>query len=93
MDWSSLCKDVGVATTLVVAGIIILLLLIKWVLEQFKVELTENRKERVAYLDRLGEIKREMEQHGQRSRDFQEHVIREHKEMIDVLGRINGHHK
>lgn len=91
MDWGKLCQEAGIAMTLVVAGIVILLLLIKWVLEQFKTELTLNRQERADYLVALNKIGSSVDEHNQRSREFMTNVNAQHNEMITTLARINGY--
>ena len=91
MDWITFCKEAGIAGTLTVAGIVILLLLIKWILEQFKVELTANRDERTQYLKRLEAIDSGMREHSTRAQEFQKEVFAQHKEIIEMIGRINGY--
>jgi len=86
MDWT-LIEKFG-------ASIIIALfffLILKWVLEQFKEELKENRKERKEYLQTLAEIRTEMSDHNGRAKEFHCSVQAEHKQMIETLGRINGY--
>ena len=86
MDWT-LIEKFG-------ASIIIALfffLILKWVLEQFKEELKENRKERKEYLQTLAEIRTEMSDHNARAKEFHCSVQAEHKQMIETLGRINGY--
>ena len=91
MDLVTLCKDfgIGVGVLLAIAGMFFFLL--KWVLEQFKVELTENRKERVEYLKTLSKMEEGISEHNTRSKEFMTNVATEHKEMISALGRINGY--
>jgi len=86
MDWT-LIEKFGVS--IIIAMFFFLIL--KWVLEQFKQELIENRKERKEYLQALGEIKIEMQDHNSRAKEFHSNVQAEHKEMIETLGRINGY--
>jgi uncharacterized coiled-coil DUF342 family protein len=76
-----------------IAGLIgiFFFLVLKWVLEQFKTELIENRKERKEYLDALSGIKQELSDHNIRAREFQYCVQKEHNQMIQSLGRINGY--
>jgi hypothetical protein len=86
MDWN-LLERFGIAGLI---GIFFFLVL-KWVLEQFKIELIENRKERKEYLDALAGIKQELNDHNVRAKEFQCAVQKEHNEMIVSLGRINGY--
>lgn len=86
MDWS-LVERFGVAGLIAIPFFLIL----KWVLEQAKIELIENRKERIEYLRILAEMKQEIAEHNLRAKEFQTNVQAEHKEMIITLGRINGY--
>ena len=91
MEWISWMEKFGIGATM---GLIIcsfFFFILKWVLEQFKKELEENRKERVEYLTALNGIKQEMSEHNIRAKEFQCNVQAEHKEMITTLGRINGY--
>jgi hypothetical protein len=97
MDWLKIAQEGGIAVALTVAGIIILTLIVKWILEQFKVELEGNRRERVQYLDILHKIGAGIDEHNVRSKEFMAGVCEEHKEqqlehkeMILILRRING---
>jgi len=72
----------------------------KWILEQFKVELEGNRKERTEYLGILNKISTTMDEHDRRADERGAYVRQEHKEMMDVAketlliaGRINGYNK
>lgn len=70
----------------------------KWILEQFKVELEGNRKERIDYLNLLHKISATIDEHDRRADERGHYVRQEHKEMLDVAketlliaGRINGY--
>jgi uncharacterized coiled-coil DUF342 family protein len=86
MDWT-LVEKLGASIIIAVFFFLIL----KWVLEQFKTELVENRKERKEYLQTLAEIRTEMSDHNARAKEFHCNVQAEHKQMIETLGRINGY--
>jgi len=86
MDWN-LIEKLGTAG--LIGGFFFFIL--KWVLEQFKIELVENRKERKEYLEALSGIKQELNDHNVRAKEFQCAVQKEHNEMIVSLGRINGY--
>jgi predicted nuclease with TOPRIM domain len=86
MDWG-LLERFGVAGLIAVPFFLIL----KWVLEQFKIELVENRKERKEYLEALSKLNQCSEEHNARAKEFQTNVQKEHNEMIKSLGRINGY--
>lgn len=88
MDWQLLEKFGTAGLT----GVLFFFIL-KWVLEQFKTELTENRKERKEYLEALAGMKQELAEHNKRANDFHTNVQKEHQEMIKTLGRINGYTK
>lgn len=88
MDWT-LVEKFG--SSIIIA--LFFFLVLKWVLEQFKQELIENRKERKEYLLILAEMKQEMTDHNGRAKDFHNNVQSEHKQMIECLGRINGYKK
>jgi len=94
MDWLTACKEFGV-----IGGLLLLIMgavigmCIKgwmWILQQFKVELDGNRKERTEYLETLGRMREGIEDHNCRSKEFMNCVAKEHQEMILALGRING---
>lgn len=85
-----MAQDYGLIGVVMGAFITFLGFIIKWILAQFKVELEANRVERTAYLETLHKIREEITDHNIRSKDFCNAVALEHKEMIQVLGRING---
>lgn len=90
MDWTAIGREFGLLGITVIAVAAALFCLLKWVLEQFKTELTENRKERKEYLETLGDIRKDICEHNIRAKEFQNNVQLEHKEMITTLSRING---
>jgi 16S rRNA G527 N7-methylase RsmG len=87
--------DIALIERFGIAGLlsIFFFLILKWVLEQFKVELVENRKERKEYLEALAKLSQCSEEHNARAKEFQNAVQAEHGEMIRSLGRINGYKK
>ena len=91
MDWTAIGREFGLLGIVVISVAAALFLILKWVLEQFKVELQANRTERKDYLEVLAQIKQEMAEHNTRAKEFQCNVQAEHKEMITTLGRINGY--
>jgi hypothetical protein len=91
MDWVTVGKEWGVVGIAVCGIIALIFLLLKWVLEQFKEELVNNRKERAEYLITLQIMRNDMCEHNVRAKEFQTNVQLEHKEMIISLGRINGY--
>jgi hypothetical protein len=62
----------------------------KWILEQFKVELEGNRKERLEYLIILHKIDTSIQEHDRRAEERGRFVREEHNKMIDKLEAING---
>ena len=86
MDWT-LVEKLGASIIIAMFFFFIL----KWVLEQFKQELVENRKERKEYLTALGEIKQELTDHNQRAKEFHANVQSEHADMISVFRRMYGY--
>ena len=100
MEWLLWLEKFGLPTcfTLVIASFFFFLL--KWVLEQSKVELIENRKERSQFLAILDKYAIGIQQHNQRSELFMDGVVKHHEKMINnlneitiTLGRINGYVK
>jgi len=91
MDWMTACKEYGFMGLVMGAVIAAFFFLLKWILEQFKVELVGNRQERKEYLEILNSLKSEISEHNARAKEFHTSSIAEHKEMITVLGRINGY--
>ena len=94
--------DMALVERFGIAGLlsIFFFLILKWVLEQFKTELIENRRERKEnleerkrYLETLSAIRQDICDHNLRAKDFQTNVQAEHGEMIKSLGRINGYKK
>jgi predicted RND superfamily exporter protein len=90
-DWLGWMEKFGIGATMGLIVCSFFFFILKWVLEQFKKELEENRKERKEYLDVLAGIKVDISEHNARAREFQSNVQAEHKEMIISLGRINGY--
>lgn len=95
MDWVKICQEfglVGGSLLLILAAIMTMCGFgFKWILEQFKVELEGNRKERVEYLSILHKMGASIDDHNVRSKDFCISQTSEHKEMAIILGRINGY--
>ena len=98
MEWLLWLEKFGLPTcfTLVIASFFFFLL--KWVLEQSKVELVENRKERGRFLEILDKYAIGIQQHNSRSEVFMDGVNKNQAKMIDTLneitvtlGRINGY--
>jgi len=93
MDWAQLGKDFGLIGVAFGAVLTMFFFILKWVLEQFKTELTNNRAERKDYLCTLEKINSSLEEHNCAAKEFHCNVQAEHKEMITTLGRINGYKK
>ena len=100
MEWVLWLEKFGLPTcfTLVIASFFFFLL--KWVLEQSKIELIENRKERTQFLSILDKYAISIQEHNSRSALFMDGVVKHHGKMISnlneitiTLGRINGYVK
>lgn len=97
MDWIGWIEKVGLVSSLALIICSMFFFILKWVLEQFKIELIANRQDRKDYLDALHSIKEKLSEHEIRAKEFQCNVTLEHREMIKnlgeitvTLGRING---
>lgn len=100
MDWVQWCEKIGLVGSVLLIVSSFFFFILKWVLEQFKVELTENRAERVKFLSILETHNHMIQDHNNRAIDFQNMVKEDHVKMIDnlqeitiTLGRINGYKK
>jgi hypothetical protein len=93
MNWITWIEKIGAVAGLALIISSMFFFILKWVLEQFKVELIANRAERIKYLETLHAIRTEIDDHNTRSKEFCASVAAEHKEMILTLGRINGFRK
>jgi hypothetical protein len=91
MDFGKLCQEFGLVGILIGGILTMFFFIIKWILQQFQKELDGNRSERKEYLCILDTMKDEIENHNKRASEFQTMVSAEHKEMIIILGRINGY--
>lgn len=91
MDWTAIGREFGLLGIVIIGVIAAFFFILKWVLEQFKIELVANRQERKEYLDTLAGIRQDIAEHNLRAKEFQCNVQAEHKEMITTLGRINGY--
>jgi hypothetical protein len=91
MDWAQLGKEFGLIGIALGSVLTMFFFILKWVLAQFKEELTGNRKERSEYICTLNNINANIAEHNARAKEFQTNVQAEHKEMIISLGRINGY--
>ena len=100
----SACKEFGVLGGLLLFVMVGILTMFgfgfKWILEQFKVELEGNRKERTEYLGILNKISGSIDDHDKRAEDRGHYVKQEHEKMLDIAketlliaGRINGFKK
>ena len=102
MDFINACKEFGLVGGLVLimmAGVLTMCGFgFKWILEQFKVELDGNRKERGEYLTTLGKINDRMDEHNIRAREARDESVKQHEKIIQIAnetliiaGRINGY--
>jgi len=91
MDWLKIGQEFGLVGVLIVSVSAAFFFILKWVLEQFKIELVGNREERKEYLITLNRMCSQIDEHNARSREFTQAVAAEHREMIAALGRINGY--
>ena len=100
--FAKVCSDFGLVGGLlliIIAGALTMCGFgFKWILEQFKVELEGNRKERTEYLGILHKISMTIDEHDKRADERGRYVREEHKEMLNVAketlviaGRINGY--
>ena len=91
MEWLKSFEHFGLVG--LVVGIVLAMCFygFRWITDQFRNELESNRKERADYLVTLDKMNNRIEEHNVRSKEFQCAVQTEHREMINVLGRINGY--
>lgn len=101
-DIIQIIKEFGLGVALATAIVGLFWFILKWILEQFKYELECARKEREdfnnkssierqRFLDILDKHNNMICEHNIRATEFQNKVTNEHKDMIQVLGRINGY--
>jgi len=91
MDWIKIGQEFGLFGILICAFAAAFFFILKWVLEQFKIELVGNRDERKEYLGILAKISAQIDEHNCRAREFQTSNAVEHKEILAICGRINGY--
>jgi hypothetical protein len=91
MDIAYLTKEFGLLGLTIGSTCTMFGLVIKWICDRFNEELKSNRSDRREYLTILGEMKSEMRDHNERAKESHTATQLEHKEMITVLGRINGY--
>lgn len=98
MDWLTWVEKFGSTITfgLIIASMFFFLL--KWVLEQSKVMLNQMANERASWLSTLKVINDQMltiqqnnKLYYEQNNEAHKYQRDEHKEMIIVLGRINGY--
>ncbi len=92
--------EYGLLGLMIGAIIILLFLIVKWTLATTRDILAQANKEReswhnilitiVASVDRISKA---IDQHDVKADERGRYVREEHKEMIETLGRINGHVK
>lgn len=81
----------GITATLILAILIMFGWLLKWLLDTVK-------EERFAWKELINKLSKTIDEHTIQAREFHNNVNEahryqreEHKEMIQILGRMNGH--
>ena len=99
MDWTKF-SEFGLTGVFLGAIIFILWRMIVWVMGFVKEQQKQQSEERAAWLCRLKEISelvskglQSIEEHDKNADERGRYVREEHKEMIEVLNRINGYKK
>lgn len=91
MDWLNIFKEYGLLGLVVGSVIILLFLVVKWTLSTTKEILAQAAKERESWHKAIGDITQAMEKHDEKASERGKYVREEHKEMITILQRMNGH--
>jgi len=72
---------------------IVFFFLLKWVLEEVKKILERDASERAKWLEIIQGFQKCITEHTEKAEFFHKQSQKEHEQMIEVLGRINGYHK
>ncbi len=81
----------GLEGLIMLAVITLLFIVIKWTLATTKEILEQAAKEREAWHKAIAEITARIERHDEKAEERGRYSREEHKQMIEVLGRINGY--
>jgi uncharacterized coiled-coil DUF342 family protein len=99
MDWTKF-GEYGLLGLIVGAIIILLFLVVKWTLATTKDILAQSAKEREDYYNKMGNISSQMQKvcdcidkHDEKADERGRYVREEHRQMIEILGRMNGYRK
>lgn len=99
MDWAKF-GEFGLSGLMIGAIILLLWFIVKWVLEHTKELLAQQAKERESWNaalekhnEALQKIVASIDKHDEKADERGRYVRDEHKEMMTILGRINGYRK
>lgn len=97
MDWAKF-SEFGLSGLMIGAIILLLWFIVKWVLEHTKELLAQQAKERECWnlvIDKhntaIQDIVAAIKKHDEKADERGRYVRDEHKEMMAILGRINGY--
>ncbi len=81
----------GLEGLIMFAVITLLFIVIKWTLATTKEILAQAAKEREAWYKAISDITARIERHDEKAEERGKYAREEHRQMIEVLGRINGY--
>ncbi len=93
MDFGKLFSEFGLIGLVVGTLFFIVWRLLVWVMKWVDKREESYNKERENWLVTLNKISNNMDRHDERAEERGRYVREEHKQMIEVLGRINGYRK
>lgn len=98
--WFTAFREYGITGLIMFAVIALLFFVIKWTLQTTKEIMAQAAKEREAWQNMLAQANKSidgvcqsMQRHDEKADERGRYVREEHKQMIEVLGRINGYTK
>lgn len=93
MNGLQIWKEFGLLGLVVGAGVIILAFVIKWVLDTTKEIMKQAAEERRIWNDTVNKAVNTIDRHDEKADERAKYVREEHRQMIEILGRINGYQK
>ena len=84
-------KEFGLLGVVVGSVVILLFFVIKWTLATTRDIMKQATEERKAWNETVNKVADRIDRHDEKADERAKYVREEHKQMIEILGRINGY--
>ena len=91
MTGLELFKEFGLLGLVVGSVVILLFFVVKWAFGTAKDIMKQASEERKAWNEAINKVTDSIDRHDEKADERSKYVREEHRQMIEVLGRINGY--